>query len=102
MDIRIKGKQDGVETARPLRREHDIPVIFLSAHADEATIERAKQTEPHGYLLKPVKAAELRSALEVSIFRHELEEKLRHRERWFSATLNSIADAVMAVDARGQ
>ena len=41
MDIRIKGKQDGIETARALRREHDIPVIFLSAHADEATIERA-------------------------------------------------------------
>jgi diguanylate cyclase (GGDEF)-like protein len=101
MDIRIKGKRDGIEVASLLRELYDVPVIYLTAHADEATIERAKKSEPHGYLVKPVKTAELRSAIEISIYRHEMEKRLRERERWFSTTLRSIADAVIAIDVAG-
>jgi PAS domain S-box-containing protein len=101
MDIRIKGNRDGIETAALLRARFGVPVIYLTAHADEATIERAKQTEPYGYLMKPVKSAELRSAIEVAIYRHAMEKRLRERERWFSTTLRSIADAVVAVDLAG-
>ena len=101
MDIRIKGQRDGIETAQILKTRFGIPVVFLTAHADEATLERAKKTEPHGYLLKPVRPAELRSVVEVSLYRHDMERRLRERERWFSTTLNSIADAVIAVDLTG-
>ncbi|HEV7553935.1 MAG TPA: response regulator, partial [Kofleriaceae bacterium] len=101
MDIRIKGARDGIETATILRERHDVPIIYLTAHADEATIDRARNSEPYGYLMKPVKLAELRSAIEVSIHRHEMERRLRERERWFSTTLQSIADAVVAVDSSG-
>ena len=101
MDIRIKGARDGIETAALLRERFGVPVIYLTAHADDATLERAKKTEPHGYLMKPVKAAELRSAIEVSIYKHEMETRLRERERWFSTTLRSIADAVITVDLAG-
>src|SRR5688572_4321528 len=62
MDIRIKGDLDGIETAKILRHEFDVPVVYLTAYADEETVARAKVTEPFGYLLKPVKEGELRSA----------------------------------------
>ncbi len=101
MDIRIHGQMDGIETAAILRERFEIPAIFLTAHADEATIDRAKKTGPFGYLLKPVNPAELRGAIEISLFRSEMEKRLRERERWFSTTLRSIADAVIAVDLAG-
>lgn len=102
MDIRIKGARDGIETATLLRERFGVPVVYLSAHADDATIERAKHTEPYGYLLKPVRSAELRSVLEVSFYKYKMERELRERERWFSTTLRSIADAVVAVDTCGR
>src|SRR5690242_6972416 len=74
MDIRIKGQRDGVETAEILRAQFDVLVVYLTAHADDATIERAMLTGPYGYLLKPVKAAELKSAIEVSVYRHAMEK----------------------------
>jgi two-component system, cell cycle sensor histidine kinase and response regulator CckA len=102
MDIRIKGDRDGIQTAELLRDQFLVPAIFLTAHADDATIARAKRTTPYGYLLKPVRAAELRSAIEVALYRHEIDKRLRERERWFSTTLRSIGDAVITVDLGGK
>ena len=101
MDIRLKGATDGIETAAVLRERFNVPIIFLTAHADAATLNRAKRVEPHGYLVKPVKTDELRSAIEVACYRHQMERRLQEREQWFSTTLNSIADAVIAVDLGG-
>ena len=78
-----------------------VPVVYLTSHADEATLERAKRTEPYGYLVKPVKSSELRSVVEISAHRHAADRKVRERERWFSTTLRSIADAVVTVDPDG-
>ncbi|MEI9938695.1 MAG: response regulator [Pseudomonadota bacterium] len=102
MDIRIKGKIDGIATAKLLRERFDVPIIYLTAHADTATIERARVTEPHGYLVKPVRAPDLRSAIEIARYKHCMEKQLRARERWFSTTVRSIADAVIAVDLAGR
>ncbi len=101
MDIRIKGKRDGIDTAAILRERFDVPVVYLTAHADDATLERAKRTEPFGYLVKPVKPQELRSALEIARYKHVMERRLRARERWFATTMESIADAIVAVDLAG-
>lgn len=101
MDIRIRGPRDGIETAALLRERFDVPVVYLTAHADETTIRRARETQPHGYLMKPVSSADLRSAIEIGLHRHEMEKRLRERERWFSTTLHSISDAVIAVDPAG-
>ncbi len=89
MDIRIKGYRDGIETAAILRERFGIPVVYLTAHADETTLQRAKQTEPLGYLMKPVTAAELRSTVEVSLHKHGVEMRLREREQWLSARLRA-------------
>jgi two-component system, cell cycle sensor histidine kinase and response regulator CckA len=102
MDIHLQGELDGIDAARMLRERFDIPVVFLSAYADEGTVARAKQSAPLGYLLKPFRKSELRSAVEVGLFRHQMERQLRDRERWFSTTLRAIGDAVVAVDASGQ
>jgi two-component system cell cycle sensor histidine kinase/response regulator CckA len=102
MDIHLQGELDGIEAARLLRERFDIPVVFLSAYADEGTVARAKLSAPLGYLLKPFRKSELRSAVEVGLFRHQMERQLRERERWFSTTLRAIGDAVVAVDASGQ
>jgi CheY-like chemotaxis protein len=73
MDIRIRGLLDGVETALQLRREFNTAVIFLTAHADDATLQRAKHSEPYGYLLKPVNAPLLRTTIELTSHRHRSE-----------------------------
>ena len=102
MDIRIKGQRDGIETASLLRERFGVPVVYLTAHADESTVERAKLTEPYGYLLKPVRSAELRTAIEMAVYRARMERRLRERERWYATTLGSISDAVIAVDLAGK
>jgi len=80
MDIRIKGPDDGIRTAAMLKQKYPLSVIFLTAHADEAMVDRAKRTGPDGYLVKPVKTVELRSMIELALFKRELElEKDRRR-----------------------
>jgi len=74
MDIRIEGKRDGIETAELLRSTFGVPAVYLTAHADEAMIERAKRTEPYGYLIKPVQDAELRRVIDIAVYRREMEQ----------------------------
>jgi PAS domain S-box-containing protein len=102
MDIRIKGARDGIETARIFREEFGVSVIYLTAHADEATIKRAAETAPYGYLLKPIKPGELRSAIEVAVFRQQVEKSAHDRERAYHVALNSVSDAVVTVDLAGK
>jgi diguanylate cyclase (GGDEF)-like protein len=77
MDVRIKGSMDGVTTAERLRAVLDVPVIFITAHADDTTLARAKNIGPHGYLLKPIKPAELKSTIEIALMKHHAERELR-------------------------
>lgn len=69
MDIRIKGPIDGIDTAAKLLELYGLHVIYLTAHADVASIDRAKHTRPHAYLLKPVKPGELQGAIEIAMFK---------------------------------
>jgi adenylate cyclase len=78
MDVRIRGRVDGVKTAQLLAARFGVPIVYLTGHADEATLERAKQTRPYGYVLKPVRPHALRGALEIAL--HEHDEDVRARE----------------------
>ena len=82
MDIMLKGPMDGIDAAKAIRRERDIPVIFLTANSEEQTFQRAKEAEPDAYLLKPFEENDLRIAIEVALHRHEVNVRLRERERW--------------------
>lgn len=75
MDIRLAGVMDGIEAAAQLRTHFATPVIFLTAHADNQTLERAKQVHPLGYLVKPFEQAELKSTIEIALARHHLEQR---------------------------
>jgi two-component system cell cycle sensor histidine kinase/response regulator CckA len=98
MDIRLTGEMDGIEAAQSIRKEFDVPIIYLTAHSDDPTLFRAKQSGPFGYLVKPFKAPDLHCAIEIALHKHEIEAKLRERELWLATTLKSIGDGVVATD----
>ncbi len=75
MDIALKGEMDGIQAAEQIRAQYSIPVIFLTAYADEKTLERAKITAPCGYLTKPFEETDLRIAIEVGLYRAKLESE---------------------------
>lgn len=80
MDIRLEGPMDGIQTAEVIRHRHGIPVIYLSAYADRQTVERAKVTEPFGYLVKPFEDTELHSTIEVALYKQKTEAQRRALE----------------------
>jgi signal transduction histidine kinase/AmiR/NasT family two-component response regulator len=70
MDIRLRGDPDGIEAAREIRERFDVPVVFLTAHADEATLDRAREVAPFGYVLKPFVERELHVAIMMALAKH--------------------------------
>ncbi|MBW3540845.1 MAG: response regulator [Planctomycetes bacterium] len=102
MDISLRGPMDGVEAAAIIRERHQIPVVYLTAHADESTLQRAKITEPFGYVLKPFDERELHTAIQMAAHKHRLEQELRNSRQWLATTLRSIGDAVVATSADGR
>ena len=79
MDIRLKGEKDGVQAAKEIRRQVDVPIVYLTAHSDELTVNRAKATEHDGFILKPFQRRELQSTIEVAMKRHALRAKLKEQ-----------------------
>lgn len=98
MDIRLQGEMDGIAAADRIRKDHFIPVVYLTAHSDEETLKRAQVTEPYGYLLKPFQERELRTVIEIGLYKHRAEGDLRASERQYATTLASIGDGVIATD----
>ncbi|MCH7689756.1 MAG: response regulator [candidate division Zixibacteria bacterium] len=102
MDILLPGDIDGIETASLIKKEFDIPIVFMSAISDTATIDRAKSAAPAAYLLKPYKDREIKTTIEISLHRHILEAELRSNRIWLQTVLWSIGDAVIASDCQNQ
>src|SRR5208283_3039774 len=102
MDIRIKGDMDGIATAAALKAEFETPVVYMTAHSDQETVNRAKLTEPFGYVLKPVGDGSLRSAVQIALYKSEMERRLRTSEAWLSATLRSVGEGIVATDTNGE
>jgi len=97
MDIMLKGSMDGIETAIHLRREHDIPVVYLTAYADDVLIDKAKVSDSFGYIVKPSTARELHAVITLALYRAKTTRELQVAA-WASATLISICDAVITLD----
>jgi diguanylate cyclase (GGDEF)-like protein/PAS domain S-box-containing protein len=98
MDIMLSGGMDGIEAAKLIRARFGIPVIFLTAYTDEKTLERAKEVEPFGYIVKPFKERELYTTIDIALYKNSIDKKLRKQERLFSAILHSINDGIIATD----
>ncbi len=98
VDIRLRGKREGFEIAERLRVEHDVPVVYMTAHTDDDTLRMAARTGAYGYVVKPFTIGEVKSALQVALHKHRLDRHLAERERWFSTTLRAIGESVLACD----
>jgi PAS domain S-box-containing protein len=100
MDINLKGNLDGVQVAKELKNRFNIPVVYLTGHADETTLIRVKETDPAGFIVKPFRQKEIRAAVEVGLSRRR-GPSLRTRETWFSCVLQGMPDAVVATNREG-
>ena len=101
MDIVLNSKMSGIDVAERIKKKYDIPVIYLTAYADMQTLEKAKFTEPYGYILKPFNLLELQGTLEMALYKYKMEKKLREKNVWISSVVGSIADGVIATDNQG-
>jgi PAS domain S-box-containing protein len=101
MDVVLKGNMDGIEVAEKIHDQADIPVVYLTAYADEKTLQRAKVTEPYGYILKPFEDRELRTTIEMALYKHNMENKLKENEQWLATTLKSMGDGIITTNTEG-
>lgn len=102
MDINLRGGMDGVEAAALITARQKVPVVYLTANSDEATLQRAKVTDPFGFLIKPFEERGLHAGIEMALYKHKTDKQIREREQWLATTLTSIADAVITTDREGR
>ena len=101
MDIMLQGKTTGITAAEIIYTKHNIPIVYLTSYTDETTLDRAKKTEPFGYLLKPFEERELKTTIEIALYKFKMEMKLKNRERFLTTILDGIDDGVIATDKEG-
>ena len=101
MDIRIIGEMDGINTAKIILQRFDIPVVYLTAHADEETLSRAKVTAPYGYIIKPFEECDLHTTIEIALYKYQQEQQLKKNVQWLKTVLNSMGDGVITADQQG-
>ena len=101
MDIQLAGVMDGVSAAQAIRDQFGIPVVFLTAYAADEILARAKMVEPYGYILKPFSERELRTVLEMALYKHRAEAKLRESALHNQAILDNMADGVLTINEHG-
>jgi PAS domain S-box-containing protein len=106
MDIKLEGEMDGIDAACEIRKLYDIPVIYLTAYSDEKTVERAKMTEPsgflvkgHGIITKPFEESELHAAIEITLYRHRMEKE---HDQLSTTMLQNISEAVIATNSKSK
>lgn len=98
MDIMLQDSMDGIETASLILGRYDIPVIYLTAYADERILERAKLTEPFGYLIKPFDEKELYFTIEMALYKHEMQRRLKNTMQQYQALLETSGAVAWEVD----
>lgn len=101
MDIVLKGDMDGIEAAQVMNSRFNIPVVYLTAYADDRRLQRAMVTGPYGYILKPFEDRELRTTIEMALYKYNMENKLKESEQWLATTLKSIGDGVITTNTEG-
>ena len=103
MDIMLKGSMTGIDAANVIKEELGIPVIYLTAYADDATLAKAKITEPYGYILKPFEEIDLHTSIEMAIFKHKKElERKKERDLLFKLVDNKEAKNAIFVKSKSK
>jgi PAS domain S-box-containing protein len=101
MDIHLEGAIDGISAGEEIRGRFQLPVVFLTSFFDDATLERAKLTLPYGYILKPFDARELKSAVEIALYKHRSEEEIRRLDRLYDV-LSKVNQAIVSSRSRDE
>jgi CheY-like chemotaxis protein len=101
MDIRLHGEMDGISAVERIQEHLDMPVIYLTAYADEPTLERAKKTKPYGYIPKPFQEIELKTTIEMALYKHEFEVRLKVSEARFRSLFENSQDVIYISDKTG-
>jgi len=101
MDIVLKGKMDGIKAADQIYTKFNIPVVYLTAYADEKTLKRAKATGPFGYIVKPFENKDLRMVIEMALYKAKVENELRASKASFHNIVEKSADGIVVVDRDG-
>ena len=94
MDIHLKGQMNGIEEAGRIHSECDVPVVYLTAYADDDTLANAKLTEPYGYIVKPFEDRELKSIIEIALYKHQMTRKVKEGERKLLTLMSNIPGMV--------
>jgi len=102
MDINLSGDMDGITAAGHIQSFSDVPIVYLTCHSDEPLLERAKQTQPYGYLIKPVSIQDLKACLEIAIHQYTLDKKLEESEKRYRSIVENINDAIIIHDFNGR
>lgn len=102
MDIRLKGEMDGIDAGEQIWQTLRIPIIYLTAYAEKATLERAKKTMPYGYILKPFDSRDIQTAVEIALSKHAEEMQVREKRDWLNKVLTSLGDAVITADLNAE
>lgn len=103
MDIMLKGDISGIDAAEQIRKRYQIPVIFLTAYADESTLSKAKVTEPYGYIIKPFKEIDLHTSIEMALYKHGKEQEVKkERDLYSSIVLDKSADDCIFVKSNSR
>ena len=90
MDIKLEDENDGIEAVEMIRSRFDIPVVYLTGYAEQDVLDRAKRTEPYGYLSKPVGLLELRSTIETALYKHEADKRVRESEKLLQRVVHDL------------
>ena len=98
MDIKLEGDIDGIEAANQIRHSLHIPIVYLTACADDKTLQRAKITEPYGYIIKPLEERELQSNIEIALYKHKMENKLKESREHLQNIINSTSEIIISLD----
>ncbi len=100
MDIMLEGKLTGIEAASEIRNKKDIPVIYLTAYANESTLSQAKLTQPFGYILKPFDEKNLVSSIEMAVYKHQLDRRLKENEERYRKLVEKSPVAIGILTGR--
>lgn len=102
MDIKLKGNIDGIEAASKIRSQFDVPIIFITAYADEETVKRAKFTQPFAYIIKPFNELSLKSNIELTLHKYQLDKKLKENKKYLENIINSVSELLFLVDSNNK
>ena len=102
MDIMIEGSINGIEAAKRINREFEIPIVFLTAYSDEKILEQAAESSPFGYLIKPFDDRELRATIEMAFYKSKMEKRLRKNRNFLLKVIDTVPNNIYVKDKDGK